>query len=138
MIRRHWAPLDGAGFRHSEILQSSGAGRQKKTDSAWKRQKTSRTRRAKVVLCERFDLLLRVGKLRAADFLSAEQVADRFDGLKLVVEVGFEVEFHPEISAAGRTMPTVSPWLNPSATTAPPSRQNHSSELWEGGHFGCS
>ena len=87
---------------------------------------------------QRFDLLLRDRKLRAADFLAAEQLADRFDGLKLVVEVGFEVEFHPEISAAGRTMPTVSPSLSPSAPMAPPSRPSHSSELWEGGHLGRS
>jgi hypothetical protein len=36
----------------------------------------------------------RDGELGAAGLLSVEQTADRFDGLKLVVEVGFEVEFH--------------------------------------------
>ncbi len=38
--------------------------------------------------------LARDGELRPADFLAAEEVADRLDRGKLVVEIGFEVEFH--------------------------------------------
>ena len=35
-------------------------------------------------------------ELGAADLLATEQVADRLDGLKLVVQVGFKVEFHQQ------------------------------------------
>ena len=36
----------------------------------------------------------RYGKLCATDLLPTEEVAHRFDGLKLIVEVGLEVQFH--------------------------------------------
>ena len=48
--------------------------------------------------------IARDGELRAADLLPAEQVADRLDGLELVVEVGFEVEFHRRPSYRLRTL----------------------------------
>ena len=38
--------------------------------------------------------VLRDGELRAAGFLPTKQIADRFDGGVLVVEVGFKVQFH--------------------------------------------
>jgi len=54
---------------------------------------------AEIVLIKGHPLLhvgdiARDGELGAACLLPTKQVADRFDGLELVVEVGFEVEFH--------------------------------------------
>src|SRR5690606_36690440 len=55
--------------------------------------------KALVVLCKA-KAYLRVGRvachreLGAADLMPAKQVADRLDGLELVVEIGLEVELH--------------------------------------------
>ena len=43
-------------------------------------------------------------ELGVADLLAAKQVADRFDGLELVIKVGFKVEFHV---MAQKTFPLV-------------------------------
>ncbi len=49
---------------------------------------------AKVRRLLRVQIAVRDGELGAADFLAAEQVADGLDGSVLVVEIGFEVQFH--------------------------------------------
>ena len=45
----------------------------------------------------------RDGELGPTDLLAAEQVADGFNRLELEVEVGFEVQFHSELTGIGTT-----------------------------------
>ena len=71
-------------FRFASISSSGRLSRLPVPKIAFRKAEASLSIRR--IVCDR--------ELGAADLLAAKQVADCFDGLELVVEVGFKVEFH--------------------------------------------